>query len=219
MEVQSIYVRRLLPDLQFRNKMWKILCCDFFQRYVEENSRLLEIGAGYCEFINNIHAGSKTAVDINPDVKIHAAPGVKIVLEDATQMSAVPDNSIDMVFASNFFEHLSRDEIMATFKEVYRILVPGGKFMVLQPNIRFCSKDYWMFFDHITPIDDRAFVEGLEINRFKISEVIVRFLPYSTKGHLPKALLLIRLYLLIRPAWRFLGQQSFILSYKPINAN
>jgi len=144
---------------------------------------------------------------------------VKIVLEDATQMSAVPDNSIDMVFASNFFEHLSRDEIMATFKEVYRILVPGGKFMVLQPNIRFCSKDYWMFFDHITPIDDRAFVEGLEINRFKISEVIVRFLPYSTKGHLPKALLLIRLYLLIRPAWRFLGQQSFILSYKPINAN
>ena len=44
--------------------------------------------------------------------------------------------------------------------------------MVLQPNIRFCAKDYWMFFDHVTPIDDRAFVEGLEINGFEILEVI-----------------------------------------------
>ncbi len=215
MDVQNIYARRFTPDLQFRDAMWKILCADFFQQYVEKNSRVLEIGAGYCEFINNIQARQKTAVDINPDLKTHAAPGINIVLNSTSNMTAVPDNSQDLVFASNFFEHLTRDEIAATFKEVFRVLAPGGKFMVLQPNIRFCAKDYWMFFDHVTPIDDRAFVEGLEINGFEIFEVIERFLPYTTKSRLPKALFLIRLYLRLRLAWRFFGQQSFIVSHKP----
>jgi SAM-dependent methyltransferase len=215
MDVQSIYARRFIPDLNFRNEMWKILCKDFFQNYVDTNSRVLEIGAGYCEFINNIKASHKTAVDINPDVKTHAGSGVHIVLNTTSKMSEVADNSADVVFASNFFEHLTRDEIIATFREVYRVMAPGGLFMVLQPNIRFCAKDYWMFFDHVTPIDDRAFVEGLEINGFEIVEVIDRFLPYTTKSRLPKSLFLIQLYLRLRLAWRFFGQQSFILSRKP----
>jgi SAM-dependent methyltransferase len=215
MDVHNIYARRFTPDLQFRDEMWKILCRDFFQRYIPNNSRVLEIGAGYCEFINNIDATYKTAVDINPDLKTRAAPGITVALNSTSKMSSVPDNSQDVVFASNFFEHLTRDEIAATFQEVFRVLAPGGKFMVLQPNIRFCAKDYWMFFDHVTPIDDRAFVEGLEINGFEILEVIDRFLPYTTKSRLPKALFLIRLYLRIRLAWQFFGQQSFILSYKP----
>jgi len=130
-------------------------------------------------------------------------------------MNDVPNNSVDMVFASNLFEHLTREEIIATFREVYRVLAPGGRFMVLQPNIRFCAKDYWMFFDHVTPIDDRAFVEALEINGFEILEIIERFLPYTTKSHLPKSLFLIRAYLRLRVFWRFFGQQSFILSQKP----
>src|SRR5688572_8305894 len=209
MDVQSIYARRFIPDLHFRNEMWKILCRNFFQRYIDINSRVLEIGAGYCEFINNIQAAHKIAVDINPDIKNYAMPSVNIVLNSTSQMSAVTDNSVDVVFASNFFEHLTRDEIVATFHEVYRVLAPGGKFMVLQPNIRFCANDYWMFFDHVTPIDDRAFVEGLEISGFEILEVIDRFLPYTTKSRLPKSLFLIRLYLRLRLAWRFFGQQTF----------
>ncbi len=215
MDVQNIYARRFTPDLHFRNEMWKILCRDFFQRYVAGSRHVLEIGAGYCEFINNIQAERKTALDINPDVKNYAAPDINIVLNSVSLMSAVPDNSVDMVFASNLFEHLTRDEIVATFREVYRILTPNGRFMVLQPNIRFCARDYWMFFDHVTPIDDRAFVEGLEINGFEILEVIERFLPYTTKSRLPKSLFLIQLYLRLRVAWRFFGQQSFILSQKP----
>jgi SAM-dependent methyltransferase len=215
MDVQSIYARRFTPDLKFRDAMWKILCRDFFQNYITTESHVLEIGAGYCEFINNIRAARKTGVDINPDVKNYAATDVNIVLNSTSSMVGVADSSVDVVFASNLFEHLTRDEIVATFREVYRILSPGGKFMVLQPNIRFCAKDYWMFFDHVTPIDDRAFVEGLEINGFNILEVIERFLPYTTKSNLPKSLFLIKWYLRIRIAWRFFGQQSLILSQKP----
>lgn len=215
MDVQSIYARRFSADLRFRQGMWKILCHDFFQHYVALESRVLELGAGYCEFINNIQARQKLVVDINPDVRNFANPDVRITLGSTSRMDKINDHSIDMVFASNFFEHLSREEISATFQEVYRVLVPGGKFMVLQPNIRFCAKDYWMFFDHVTPIDDRAFVEGLEINGFEILEVIDRFLPYSTKSRLLKGLFLVRLYIRLKLAWRIWGQQSFILSRKP----
>jgi ubiquinone/menaquinone biosynthesis C-methylase UbiE len=195
--------------------MWKILCRVFFQRYINPQSRVLEIAAGYCEFINNIQATQKIAVDINPDVARYANQDVTIVNSSTTNMDQVRANSVDVVFASNFFEHLHKDEIVATFQEVHRVLVPGGRFMVLQPNIRFCARDYWMFFDHVTPIDDRAFVEGLEINGFEIVQVIDRFLPYTTKSRLPKALSLVELYLRIPIAWRFFGQQSFLLSRKP----
>lgn len=215
MDVKSIYARRFTPDLKFRDAMWKILCRDFFQRYVDGESHVLEIGAGYCEFINNIRSEHKTAVDINPDIKNYAAPNVNVVLNSTSQMKDIVDSSVDLVFASNLFEHLTRHEILGTFREVYRVLTPGGRFMVLQPNIRFCAKDYWMFFDHITPIDDRAFVEALEINGFEMVEIIERFLPYTTKSRLPKSLALIQLYLRLPFVWRFFGQQSFILSKKP----
>ncbi len=215
MDVQSIYARRFTPDLQFRREMWKVLCRDFFQKYISPNFHVLEIGAGYCEFINNIQAKQKTALDINPDVKNHVAEGVEIALNSTTKMIDVLDDSVNLVFASNLFEHLTREEIVETFREVFRVLAPGGRFLVLQPNIRFCAKDYWMFFDHVTPIDDRAFVEALEINGFQVTEVIERFLPYTTKSRLPKSVALIRIYLRIRFAWRFFGQQSLILSQKP----
>jgi len=215
MEEQRIYARRFNPDLKFRNEMWKILCRDFFQKYIDPESRILEIGAGYCEFINQIHAVEKIALELNPDVRSYAAADVRIIQERSSRMNAVGDHSVEVVFASNFFEHLSREEILATFREVYRVLVPGGKFMVLQPNIRFCGKDYWMFFDHLTPIDDRAFVEALEICSFEMQELITRFLPFTTKSRLPRSPFLLRLYLRLRMVWPLFGQQSFILSRKP----
>src|SRR5215216_4132212 len=113
MDVQRIYERRFSPDLQFRDKMWKILCRVFFQRYVRPENHVLVIGAGYCEFINNIQANRKTAVDINPDLERYVGSGIKTVIASTTSMRGVADNSVDIVFASNFFEHLLKDDIVA----------------------------------------------------------------------------------------------------------
>jgi SAM-dependent methyltransferase len=214
MDLQAIYARRFGLDLEFRKAMWKVLCRRFFQKYVPRQSRVVEIGAGYCEFINNIEAARKTAVDINPAVKEHAASDVEVVLAPGGRMTGVGDDSADVVFASNFFEHLLRDEIVATLREVHRVLARGGRFLILQPNIRFCASDYWMFFDHITPIDDRALVEAMELNGFETVEVIDRFLPYTTKRRFPRVTLLLEVYLRAPLVWRFFGQQSFIVARK-----
>ena len=214
MDVSRIYQRRFTPDLAFRRAMWRVLCRDFFQRYIPPESTVLELGAGYCEFINQIEAARKLAIDLNPDTQQHAAPGVQVILTPSTALTGVADGTVDVAFASNFFEHLVRDDILATLGETRRVLRSGGRLVILQPNIRFCGRDYWMFFDHLTPIDDRALVEALMISGLRPVEVIPRFLPFTTHSRFPKSTLLLRLYLKVRPAWLLLGQQSLIVAEK-----
>ncbi len=124
MDLETIYERRFSPDLLFRMEMWKILCRDFFQKYIPTDSRVLEIAAGYCEFINNIRAGSKTAVDLNPSTHNYANSDVLVQTGSSTDLSSVANNSQDIVFTSNFLEHLTREDILQTLQETYRVLKP-----------------------------------------------------------------------------------------------
>lgn len=216
MRIQEIYERRFEADVQFREIMWQVLCKHFFQQYVSEQDIVLEIGAGYCEFINNICSDKKIAVDINPDTKKYASNDVEVILCQANKMDIVDSDSIDVIFVSNVFEHLERQTINETIQEIFRILRPGGKVITLHPNIRFAYRDYWMFFDHITPIDDRALVEVLETNNFELVEIIVKFLPFTTKSILPKSAFFIRLYLVLKIIWPIFGKQSLLIAEKPI---
>jgi SAM-dependent methyltransferase len=211
---KEIYRRRFEVDSEFRKGMYIILCESFFQKYVPTDSSILEIGAGYCEFINTIKAKKKMALDVNPDIRLHAQKDVQIIIGKSTCMEDIQTGSVDRVFANNFFEHLTKPDIIQTLHEVYRVLKPDGEILVLQPNIRYCSKDYWMFFDHITPLDDRSIVEALEISGFSVKECISRFLPYTTKSRLPKSLMGLRLYLKFPALWKLFGAQAFICAKK-----
>ncbi len=210
--LETIYKRRFGPELAFRRKMWGVLCRRFFQRFITPSDTVLEIGAGYCEFINNIQAKHKVALDLNPDTAHYANPGVYVIQSSSTNMSAIPSGSIDAAFASNFFEHITRDDILGTMREVARVLKPDGRFLILQPNIRFCWRDFWMFFDHITPLDQYSLTEALEMSGFRAVRTIVRFLPYTTQGKLPKSMFMVNVYLTFPILWRFFGQQTFVVA-------
>ena len=128
-----------------------------------DGTRPIQCGAyvKHCEFVNNIRAADRIAVDLNPDVVVKAGPGVTAHGARSDDMAMVETGSVDRVFVSNFFEHVDRETILATLVEIRRVLRPDGKLLVLQPNIRYCAKDYWMFFDHVTPVDDRSLFETL----------------------------------------------------------
>lgn len=211
-DVQAVYERRFGETLAFRRQMWDVLCREFFQRHVPTDATVVEIGAGYCEFINHIGARRKIAVDLNPDTRVHAAPEVEVITSSTSRIEPLADASADVVFASNFLEHLTREDILATLREVRRILRPGGRFLILQPNIRYCKEDYWQFFDHITPLCERSLTEALETTGFDVPYVLGRFLPFTTQGRLPNSIALLKLYLKLRPAWRIFGQQSFFVA-------
>jgi len=205
-------------ELAQKNAIWKVLCADFFQRYVDVGDTVVDIGAGYCEFINNIRASRKIAVDLNPDVRHFAAADVEVINAPCTEIAQIESGSVDAVFMSNFLEHLpDKTAVLETFREAHRILRDGGRIIVLQPNIRFLPGEYWDFFDHHTPLTDRSLVEGLQLAGFTPSVVLPRFLPYTTKSRLPKATALVRMYLRFPPIWRLLGKQALVVAIKKGN--
>lgn len=204
-----------LEEVVKKNRLWKTLCNDFFQRFIPEDSIVLDIGAGYCEFINNIRARKKYAVDSNEEVKSFANPDVEVFCCPATKLNFLQDNSVDIVFMSNFLEHLkNKDEVLEVLLEVHRICKPGGAILILQPNIRYIYKQYWDFFDHHTPLSDRSVAEVLKTLGFNIDKIYPKFLPFTTKSRLPKSPLLARLYLKVPLVWPIMGKQAFIVGRK-----
>jgi SAM-dependent methyltransferase len=207
--------RQRFPEavLARKSALWAVLCDDFFQRHVEPTDTVVDIGAGYCEFINNIRAARKIAVDVNPDVRRFAAPDVRVINAPGMALAEIAAASVDVVFMSNFLEHLPNKQlVLDTFREARRILRAGGRIIVLQPNIRFLCGAYWDFFDHHTPLTDRSLVEALRLTGFTPTLVHPRFLPYTTRSRLPQAPFLVRLYLRFPPAWRLLGKQALVVA-------
>jgi SAM-dependent methyltransferase len=104
---------------------------------------------------------------------------------------------------------------MQTLREIKTVLRPGGRLLVLQPNIRFVGGQYWDFIDHHLPLTDRSLIEACGSVGLDVAEVIPRFLPYTTRSRLPQSPWLVRLYLAVRPMWRLLGGQTWLVARKP----
>ncbi len=214
--LKKLYARRFKPEERARkNALWQVLCESFFQRYVSESDVVVDLGAGYCEFINNIRCARKFAVDLNEETQRCAAEDVAALLKPVSDLSPLEDASVDVVFASNLFEHLpSKQELMATLTEIHRVLRSGAKLLILQPNIRYAFKEYWDDFDHYLPLSHQSLSEALELADFSIQEVRPRFLPYTVKSALPASRFLLRLYLRLPPLHLLFGRQMFLVAVK-----
>lgn len=212
--LRDLYRRRFEGEAAWRKALWKVLIEDYFKRFIGPDDTVIELAAGGCEFINSIAAKRRIAVDVNDDVLRAAADGVEAIVSGADDLGAIESECADVVFVSNLFEHLERHEILGTLRETARVLRPGGRLIVLQPNIRFVGHRYWMFFDHITPLDHESLMEAIAMAGLATVRVIPRFLPYTTKSRLPRVLPLVRAYLRVPLLWRFLGEQSLVVAEK-----
>ena len=211
-QLQGLYEERFGAEPVQRTKLWSVLCRQFFQRWVPLDATVLDVAAGHCEFVNNIRAERRIAVDLNPDVVKSANDDVETHVCRSDAMTDIADAEVDVAFVSNFFEHISREAILSTLIEIRRVLRPNGRLLILQPNIRYCGRDYWQFFDHVTPVDDRALGEALVACGFNVVKNIPRFLPYTTKSRLPRGDWLVSTYLRVPIAWRLMGAQAFIVA-------
>lgn len=200
----------------YRDRVWKILTRDFFQRYVNHGSTVLDLGSGWGEFIRNIKAERKYAMDLNPDSAARVGPGVQFLFQDASLEWGIPPNSLDLVFTSNFFEHLpTKETLRLTLLQAMKSLKPGGKLICLGPNIRFLPDVYWDFWDHYLPLSDRSMSEVLSMTGFTVETSIPRFLPYSmSQGFNPPAGL-VAAYLRLPILWPILGRQFLMVGRKP----
>lgn len=216
MELEKLYRHRFdEAELPRKLAIWKVLCEDYFSKFVRAQDVVIDVGAGYCEFINNIRCGKRIAVDLNPRVREFAAADVEVRNESCTNLASFADDSADVVFMSNFLEHLpSKQVVFDTLAEARRILRKAGRLIILQPNVKLIPGAYWDFFDHHTPLTENSLVEAVTMLGMRPTHVVTRFLPYTTKSLLPQSPWLVRLYLKVPPAWWLLGKQSLVVAEK-----
>ena len=163
---------------------------------------VLELGAGYCDFINQVVAPMRIAFDLNPEMVKFAAPGVDLRVRDCRGLPGIGDGTMDAVFASNFLEHFTVDEVATLLRDVHRVLRPGGRLLLLQPNYLRNPRHYWDDPTHKTAFHHVNLPGVLERNGFRVLRMVPGLLPFSMKSRFPKIPLLVRWYLRspLRPA-------------------
>jgi ubiquinone/menaquinone biosynthesis C-methylase UbiE len=212
--LDALYQVRFSKDERVRkDRIWKVLCEAYFQRFVPVEATVLDLACGFGEFIRHIRAARRVAVDINPEVGHQLPPDVEFICASAESIPGVGDGSIDVCFASNFFEHLeSKASMDRVLQEARRVLRKGGRFVCMQPNIRYAASRYWDFYDHVLPLSHLSAAEGFGKNGYTIEKVVPRFVPFTTKSGLPQHPLLVRAYLKIPIAWPLFGGQFVLVA-------
>jgi len=214
-ELQTIYRARFKGRAGYRQAVWRVLISDFFATYTRHAQAVLDLGSGYGEFINQVSAPVRYAMDLNPDAARSLDPQVRLLAQDCSSRWALADEVLDLVFTSNFFEHLpDKASLARTLAEIRRCLRPRGRLVALGPNIKFLPGQYWDFWDHYVPLTERSLAEGLAAAGFSVERVVGRFLPYTMSSGPPYPLVLLRLYLRLPLLWRLFGRQFVVVAVK-----
>jgi len=205
------YHQTRLPYDSKRQILWRALWKYHFSKYISALDCVLELGSGYADFINNVQARRRIALDrwpgflnyLNKDVEGHVA--------DVTELEFLAPRSVDFAFASNVFEHLTKDSLNAVLTQLKSKMTPRGRLCILQLNYRYAFKEYFDDYTHVTVYSHESLCDFLAANGYKVLECVPRFMPLTIKDRkMPVSELLIRLYLgmPIKP----LGKQMLVVA-------
>lgn len=215
--LQRQYDARFSGSESYRNLVWKELC-NFFTQYIPAGASILDLGCGWGEFINNIAATKKIGMDLNPDGQKHLQPEITFLHADCADKWPLAQDSLDIVFTSNFLEHLpAKKAVVRAVSEAYRCLRPGGKIICMGPNIKYIHGAYWDFWDHNLQLTELSVAELMQLNGFCVAVSISRFLPYTMSTGRKPPLFFVKLYLNWPLLWRFFGKQFLVIGVKPEN--
>ena len=191
----NYFSARLQTDKR-RTVTWKALCEFFFQNYVDIDGRVLELGAGHCDFINNIKAEDKLAIDAWKDFPQHANDGVSTYVADVSLTLEYVQGKVDTIFASNLFEHLTKPQVEKILQDLKKIMnEETSNLILLQPNFRLNPGRYFDDYTHVSIWTDVSLSEFLIANGYEVVTILPKFLPLTVKSKIPVSRVLIWFYL------------------------
>lgn len=122
----------------------------FFVKYLSGRD-VLDVGAGEGYFVAK--DPRFTGIELDPNlVNSGQKKGLNIQLMSAFKMD-FPDNSFDVVHASQIIEHFSPENAALFLQEASRVLKLGGIIYITTPGIR----NVWNTFSHIRPYPPASF--------------------------------------------------------------
>ena len=190
-----------------RKQVWRAIAA-YLQRDIPASATLLEVGAGYCDFINQVRAAKKYAVDVWEGASDYCKEEVTFFHASAEE-KVLPSASVDVIFASNLLEHLNESESALVLGTWRRMLRPSGHLILVQPNYFYCYRRYWDDYTHVKAYTHESLPDMLAGHGYAVERVEKRFLPFSFQRFLPRSYGLTRLYLAL--PWRPIAGQMLVV--------
>jgi SAM-dependent methyltransferase len=150
-------------------------------------SDVLELGCGAGAFLGICQEMGHRAIGVDSSESMVAAAldaGHEVTLDDAVRfVERQPSATFDYVAAFHLVEHLPGAALRAMFREVHRILRPGGQFVVETPNvgsIKTMTDYYYVDPTHLMPrrVEQYAFV----LRAIGFTEVRIDIITEPTNG-------------------------------------
>ena len=198
---------RLPPDPK-REVVWRALWRYRFNSMIAPSDCVLDLGSGYGSFINTVQARRRIAVDAWDGFPAYLSPGIEAKVGSVSDLDFLDDRSVDFAFASNLFEHLTRDDLQAVLDGLQRKLSSKGTLTLVQPNYRYAYREYFDDFDHKSIWSHISMADFLTSQGWDVLLVEPRFMPLTVKGRLPVNERLIQAWL--ASPWKPIGKQMLI---------
>ncbi|MCF8475278.1 MAG: class I SAM-dependent methyltransferase [Emcibacter sp.] len=114
--------------------------------FIDKKSTILDIGCGRTAPVLKKYIGrAKRLIGTEVIAFTENIDGIEFYNNDIVNMHSIESNSVDLVFCRSVMEHIT--EPSKAYKEVFRILKPGGHFIFLTANFY----DYASIIAHIIP--------------------------------------------------------------------
>jgi hypothetical protein len=194
MTAANYHTSRLVADKR-RGVLWRSLWLYCFSAMIKPSDCVLDLGAGYCDFINAVTARRRIAIDAWDGFPAHLATGIEHKVGNVLDLDFIADGAVDFAFASNLFEHLTKVEFRTVLDSLRHKLSKNGTLTIVQPNYRYAWREYFDDFDHATVWSHISLADFLLSNGYDVFRVEPRFMPLSIKGRLPVKSFLIRIWL------------------------
>lgn len=215
--MDSQYFKIHLVANKARDTVWAEIV-RYLHPWVAGAKNTIELGAGYCSFINAIKAQNRTATDIDHIIEKYAEPNVSTIVTDLKEID-LGNNTLDLALASNVFEHLDRPLFIDVLKKIHDALEVNGKLVIIQPNFKYAYRKYFDDHTHVAVYTEKSLSNILQIQGYKVIHVEKNFMPYSMNTlptFIPNSVLKILIRVYLNTPFRPNAQQMLLIAEKLI---
>jgi len=122
------------------------------KRFFNKDSTFLEIGSGDCSFsilVSDI-VSKVYAVDVSQEIVKHNVlpKNLTLIINDGFKIG-LHNESVDIAYSSHLIEHFHPEDIFDHLREIYRVLKPGGRYVIITPNRLNGPHDISRYFDEV----------------------------------------------------------------------
>ena len=106
---------------------------NYIAKNTHEDTRILDFGCGHVDFMKSVYSRTPYVYGVEPNkYTLHKNITIKNKVAGLAEHIPFPDNFFDLAVSAWVVEHI--DDITSVFRDIHRVLKPGGKLIFLTPN-------------------------------------------------------------------------------------